>query len=613
MNDHEPNKTYPGGIPGYSGGPYHLYSELYDRMPTWQEVNDILKPLDRVNTVLLLSRINTHIRHTFQEPTRENVAWLQGFLLRNVLDEDAFRRMQERFGSERLEDRPLFHPVQILNALRVALRVCGDAPNRRPDQNEGDRYQLGTACLMISDLLSTEKETQRIMQGSDDERTTNLMVQMLSPFEVVNPARPSHLLFRSYVQFRLLLKNDTVREDIERECRGFEFESGFQTATGISLDKWMALLFAAYSYFLGRSREDLVSQPELFIINRTSFISISQATQKEMDFFLSTVSCSLGDLVDAVCTPYSSDPRFDLVPFRARPLFEVSPGNFACIDPAFLLEKMHAGVFWLICDKLSEDKRSDLFKAWGKLFEHYVDWLFSGMSKRPTAFFSFPRWAGGKESFDGLFWKEGLIIPMEYKGGFLLREAKYAGTSDALLPELDKKVVAGCKQLGSKIGQLFNRDHRKRKQLRDIPTQQIRRVLPLLIVQDHSLGGLMVNTWINRRFKELIESQAIANDIEVLPLNLINIEDLETLVESYEGSALDFLRVLESKAVKDPDMTSELQYFLSGVQGYHFPQSKRATEIHDQFQQAMISYLFPSAQTGLDRQSKGTSLDSNSR
>jgi hypothetical protein len=111
----------------------------------------------------------------------------------------------------------------------------------------------------------------------------------------------------------------------------------------------------------------------------------------------------------------------------------------------------------------------------------------------------------------------------------------------------------------------------------------------------------------------LLDLQPIAKDVEVLPLNLINIEDLETLVESYEGSDLDFLRVLESKAVKDPNMTSELQYFLSGVDGYRFPQSKRATKIHDQFQQAMISYLFPNAQTGQNEQSSSTNLDSNGR
>jgi hypothetical protein len=277
-------------------------------------------------------------------------------------------------------------------------------------------------------------------------------------------------------------------------------------------------------------------------------------------------------------------------------MFEVTPGNFACIDPAFLLEKLHAGAFWLVFENLSADRRNDLFKAWGKLFERYVDWLFSGMSKRPTVFFSFPAWSNGEESFDGIFWKESLIIPMEYKGGFLQREAKYAGTPDALLPELERKVVAGCEQLASKIGALFHRDHSKRRPLRDVPTQHIRRVLPLLIVQDHALRGLLVNYWVNQRFKQLIHWQPIASDVEVLPLNLVNIQELETLVESYEGSELDFLRVLENRAVRDPDMTSELQYFLSGVDEYRFPQSDRANRIHDEFQSAMMSYLFPTGQ-----------------
>jgi hypothetical protein len=78
----------------------------------------------------------------------------------------------------------------------------------------------------------------------------------------------------------------------------------------------------------------------------------------------------------------------------------------------------------------------------------------------------------------------------------------------------------------------------------------------------------------------------------------VNIEDLETLVESYEGSHLDFTYVLHNKAVRDPNMTSELQYFLAGVDGYRFPQSGRARRIVDEFQAGMISYLFPSAQTG---------------
>lgn len=467
MSSSDASLKYPGELPGYSGGPYHLYSELFDTRPRLEDVLSILQPLDRTNTALLLSRVNTHIRHTFQEPTRENLEWLQGFLLRNFLDEDAFRRLQERFPTERLEDRPLFHPTQILNVIRLVLRGCG-ASDRKPDQNEGDRFKLGAACLMMSDLLQTEEEAQKITQGNDDERMRNLMAQMLSPFEVLNPAKPAHLLFRSYAQFRILLKDPVVRQNISNTCRGFDFASQFEEAAGISLDKWIALVFAAYSSYLGRSKDQLVSQPELFIINRKSFISLSQVSQAEMDAFLRTVSTTIEELRGAVLAEGSSDPRFDFVPFRARPLFETVEQNFACTDPAFLLEKIHAGAFWLISDQLAVAERSDLFTAWGKLFEHYVNWLLQGASNLPAAFFPFPAWEGGGESFDGAFLKESVLVPMEYKGGFLLREAKYAGSPDALIPELERKVVVGCEQLARKIGQLFDKDRSRRKLLQGI-------------------------------------------------------------------------------------------------------------------------------------------------
>jgi hypothetical protein len=535
--------------------------------------------------------VNTHIRHTFQEPTRENLAWLQGFLLRNFLDEDAFRRLKERFPTERLEDRPLFHPTQILNVIRLVLRSCG-ASDRKPDQNEGDRFKLGAACLMMSDLLQTEEEAQGITQGPDEERMRNLMAQMVSPFEVLNPAKPAHLLFRSYVQFRILLRDPVVRQNISNTCRGFDFARQFEEVAGISLDKWVTLVFAAYSSYLGRSRDQLVSQPELFIINRKSFISLSQVSQAEMDAFLGTVSGTIEELRHAVVAEGSSDPRFDFVPFRAKPLFQTVEENFACTDPAFLLEKIHAGAFWLVSDSLPSGQRADAFTAWGRLFEHYVNWLFQGSSNSPAAFFPFPAWENGGESFDGLFLKESLLVPMEYKGGFLLREAKYAGSPDALIPELERKVVAGCEQLVRKIGQLFDREMSRRKKLQGIPTHHIRRVLPLLIVQDHALGGLFINWWVNLRFSQLMEVHPLAADIQVLPLNLVNIEDIETLVESYEGSQLDFLYVLHNRAIRDSHMQAELQYFLAGVKEYRFPQSKRADQIHKRFEAEMVSYLF---------------------
>jgi len=109
----------------------------------------------------------------------------------------------------------------------------------------------------------------------------------------------------------------------------------------------------------------------------------------------------------------------------------------------------------------------------------------------------------------------------------------------------------------------------------------------------------------NRRFRELIKLQPVAADVELLPLNVVNIQELETLVESYEGSQLDFLYVLHNRAIRNPDMIADLGYFLAGVDAYRFPQSERATKIHDQFEAGMLSYLFPGAGSSSDAAQSG--------
>lgn len=53
-------------------------------------------------------------------------------------------------------DRPLFHPTQLLNVLR--LTVEHSRGKRSPFTEESARHDLGDACLMMSDLMPTEEE-----------------------------------------------------------------------------------------------------------------------------------------------------------------------------------------------------------------------------------------------------------------------------------------------------------------------------------------------------------------------------------------------------------------------------------------------------------------------
>ena len=576
----------------YTGGAYISYSEIYDRRPDASEVVGLLHGLNRLHTVLLMSRVNAHLRHAMQSPGRDELNWVQGFLVGNFVDDPTLARLRERFPETVMRDRPLFHPLQVLSMLRLAAANCEGDEQQRPDESAALRFQLGTACLMMNDLLVSEPEELVIAKGAPDERERQLMAQLLTMWEVMNPANAHHLLLRSHVLFRVLLKDEKICAEIRGQCRGFDVEAQFLRIAGIDFNKWLSLVFASYAYYMGRRKEELLEQPQSFIIDRQAFIAQSAVTQDEMDAFLATVGVPFADLVASVSKERPADPRFDFVPFRAHPLYVIGEGDFACIDVALLLEKMYSGVHWLIHDGLPKCDRDDLFKAWGLLFERYVHWLFVG-SRLPAAYVPFPQWEDGQESFDGAFLRESLLVPLEYKGGFLSQEAKYSARSEALTNELERKVVPGCDQLASKIGGLFNSDSSKRKKVPAIPVQHVRRVLPVLIVQDHALRGLSINWWLNRRFAELMSARPLRGGVEVLPLNVVNIEDLETLVESSDGGVFDFIYSLHNKAVRDPEMKQQLHNYLLGAPGYGSLDGARWKDVDQQIRSAMFSYTFP--------------------
>lgn len=108
----------------YTGGAYIPYSELYDRKPATTEVVELLQGLSRLHTVLLMSRVNTHLRHALQSPGRDELNWIQSFLVRNFIDDPTLGRLRERFPNAQMRDRPIFHPLQILNMLRLATQLC---------------------------------------------------------------------------------------------------------------------------------------------------------------------------------------------------------------------------------------------------------------------------------------------------------------------------------------------------------------------------------------------------------------------------------------------------------------------------------------------------------
>jgi hypothetical protein len=409
----------------------------------------------------------------------------------------------------------------------------------------------------------------------------------------MNPGQPWHLLFRSHVTYEILLQDRAVIDDVSRRCRGFNFQAQFGRASGLPLRTWLNLVFTSYAHYFGRSKDDLLANPGLFVIDRKVFIRDSGVGQREFDLFLGTISRPIPELRNELRSLRRADPRLDLVPFQSRPLFVMPNGGFACLDAEFLITRLYTGPHWVIHDAIPE-VRDDLFTAWGIVFEKYVDWLFTGMQRKPGVFFSFPKFTNGDECFDGLFISGDLFIPIEYKGGFLGRIPKYSGDKGKFTAELEKKIGEGCRQMASKIDSLFNKLSKRKRLLEGVPIADYqRKIVPVLVVQDQTLRGPLINWWLNRYFQSLIRGFDLAEEIEVMPLNVVSIEDLETMIESAELETFDFFYSLRYRAFRDPEMLSQFHNFMLGVRGYGEHGSKRFNEYLDRVKQRMFSYMFP--------------------
>jgi hypothetical protein len=161
------------------------------------------------------------------------------------------------------------------------------------------------------------------------------------------------------------------------------------------------------------------------------------------------------------------------------------------------------------------------------------------------------------------------------------------------MTDLQRKVGVGCTQLARDIGSLFA-DKGRAKRLRNVPIPPNPIcVLPILVVQDLMLRTPFINYFLNQHFQDERQRYPTPERIQVMPLNVAQITDLEDLVERAEAFDLDVLNVLRERCLKSGDMLWELPDVVSSIRD---PDrnlaSPRFKEVVDKSNDEMCSILF---------------------
>jgi len=559
------------------------------------ELVEIMRGIPLKHAVNVILAMNLFVRFSMQTNKRVNFGKTQELLSAWHLDDEAFGLLKARFPLARCEDRPIFLPHNTLAILRIAIANCDPLPEPDESDDARVRYAVGRACLMMNDLLFTPADQASLTIGTEAERRVALMAHAIGGFELTNPTRPDHLMPRFQIMFRVLLNDPNVRSRIAQGCRQFDFLREFESRVGISVERWVFVVFSIWAYFLNGANPN-EPRSDFMLINPSVFCGESGITQEEFGTVLGTLSFGISDLRASLITEAATDPRLDFVAFRSKPLLCLDGERLHPVDLSFIADKCHTGVQWTLHDLLPSPKlRQDLFNAWGALFEEYVHWLLTGIqSKSGMQYFPRPNWKGMEdEALDGVLLQGDVFTPLECKGGFLSKEARYSGNPTLLLADIDKKFAIGCDQLAQKIGSLFADDKDTKKELDGVSTAGVRVVLPILVLQDHILRVPLLNWYLNRRFQAKMRPHTTRAGVSIRPLTVICVQDLESAVHTIEGDGFDLIYAIHNRAITDPNMLSILGDFLRCFTNYGRSPSPRIVNVLKTVQSDLSRYLFP--------------------
>jgi len=299
--------------------------------------------------------------------------------------------------------------------------------------------------------------------------------------------------------------------------------------------------------------------------------------------------------------PSKAGAWVDVTTFRFHPLIQIGH-LYICSDYAFLVEKMFAGAYWALHDREDKVGRDQLSRAWGYIFERYVNWWARGRDfKKTLSYHPFPLWTDKPsqkskkkvapiEAFDAVMLEGKRMVVLESKGGFLTLDAKHSLNMRLLLRDLNKKFAKACRQLAKAIGELFGIV--VERTLQDIPTEHVTRVVPVIVVQDQALRSLGINWWLNRQFQRMMRSFVLRPGVTVEPVTVVYIDEFETMIDSAEGPEFDFVGTLQLRNFRDAEAMSDVLDFLLHTSGYGAQHSSRRKELEEEFRRCVLEYAF---------------------
>lgn len=535
------------------------YSTLHGGVrPTENQLSELISSFKTEPTFISLAMWNLMI--SLAEENAPIYKYLQGFFIHNLIRRDLRDRAFDLAALDSESPRPVFGRWQLLAVMKKVLVETSNDGVIDPRHSDDARRTLGDACLMMTDLLFPKEQDEKLNAKAGDREKVGdeLMAQMLLQFEMHHPPDIYQAVGRNDEYLNIFDRRPEFR------FNGQTLSQRFRTLTGLDLPQYFRLYFSIWVLHdrLRRTHPDEINaNPSIINFDKQEIFAWMDLNPKEVDIFFQRTLADLPSLRSGVQADNNSGRswQFDFKTFRDYPLVYNSDSKqgFTCVAYPFLIEKLASGVYHTILNSWPEKdpERADFQRWWGSVFEQFAnDRLREESSRLAKGFYANPfflrRQVGALiEVADAVLDCGDSLVFLEHKGGYLSLDEKYAGDVDKLLKGVAEKfgLKKAIRQLSRSVGRLFNGDAPERDTFSDLSAEgdpigtftaddirRIRKVYPVVVVQDFSMTIGFMNRRLRLQFDEKMREMALEPTIEVRPLSLLTIENLEDVLEHLE-------------------------------------------------------------------------------
>ena len=196
--------------------------------------------------------------------------------------------------------------------------------------------------------------------------------------------------------------------------------------------------------------------------------------------------------------------------------------------------------------QLEEQRQGDgqkIIALWGDIFEDYAASIIKrgidAQAPRVEKYIIAPKYDQRQEEecTDVVICGSDTLVLLECKSPILRADTKFSGDFDKLYAELKDKIIEGerpekskgIKQLCNAIQYLFHTEETQRRSIEGIDISKIKKIYPVLVLSDRMFSVPCMNWFLDLEFQRLLEDIHWMENLDIMPLTVLTIEDLESL------------------------------------------------------------------------------------